>query len=323
MCSHRSRGFTLIELLVVIAIIAILIALLLPAVQQAREAARRTQCRNQLKQLGIAMHNYHSAHTVFPPGGLGSTIWNQPTLAGEDQNDSVARAGWVHMILPFIDQGPMYNQMSPYMSGVHGFKHVKEWPGGNSLIQALLCPSDPGAGKNDLWTGTNTKEQRPFANYVVCQGSASSSTGLNLNGMFYQMSSTRVRDVTDGTSNTLMTSEIRIFPEADNGSPIDSESDWRGFFSNTFGVTCWFSTEFPPNTPQADQVRRCINATATGAPCAYVTSGSTRMFARSMHEGGVHAGMADGSVRFLSENINGPLYSYLGQRADNQVLGEF
>ena len=318
------RGFTLIELLVVIAIIAILIALLLPAVQQAREAARRTQCRNNLKQLGLAMHNYHSAHKVFPPGGLGSTLWNQPTISSTaDYNDSVSRAGWTQMILPYIDQAPLYNQMTPYMNGAHGFVHPIDWPGAEQNIPALQCPSDSGSGKNQMWSGTLVLDQRSFGNYVVCQGSTSSSTGLNLNGIFYQMSNTRVRDVTDGTSNTLLTSEIRVVPDGGTASPIDTQSDWRGFYYNIFGVTSWFSTEFPPNTPQADQVRRCRNLASEGTPCVYVASGSTRMFARSMHEGGVHAGMADGSVRFLSENINRALYSYLGQRADNQVLGEF
>ena len=99
------RGFTLVELLVVIAIIGVLVALLLPAIQAAREAARRTQCTNNLKQLGVAMHNYHDTHKVFPPGGFGSTIWSQPANAGNaDTGVSIARAGWMQVILPFIEQ---------------------------------------------------------------------------------------------------------------------------------------------------------------------------------------------------------------------------
>lgn len=320
---QKRRGFTLIELLVVIAIIAILIALLLPAVQQAREAARRSTCKNNLKQIGIAMHNYHETHRVFPPGGLGSTIWSQPTTStGPDYQNAVSRIGWMQMILPFIDQAPLYNQFVPYMNGLDSTGFPMDWPNAETVIPTLLCPSDPGASKQQLWRGSGPALSPVcFGNYVACQGSSSNSTGNNLNGMFYQISNTRMRDVTDGTSNTLMTSEIKIVPESGTSSPIDTSSDWRGLYYNIFGVTCWFSTEFPPNTTQSDRVRRCISK--SDAPCIPALSGSTRMFARSTHTGGAHVGMADGAVRFVSENIDGTLYGYLGSRADGQVLGEW
>lgn len=321
MC-RRSRGFTLIELLVVIAIIAILIALLLPAVQQAREAARRSTCKNNLKQLGIAMHNYHDTHRTLPPGGLGSTIWSQPNYSGyTDYHDSVARAGWMQMILPFIDQAPLYNQFTPYMNGTEPYANPMNWPEADTLIPTLLCPSDPGSGKNQMWRGTGPSlEPVCFGNYVACQGSTSNDTGRNLNGLFYQMSAIRMRDITDGTSNTFLTSEIRLVPEG-SGTPVDTTSDWRGLYYNLFGATCWFSTEFPPNTTQSDIVRRCIDTPQM--PCIQDGGGSQRIFARSQHTGGVHVGLADGSVRFISENIDGQLYGYLGSRADGKVLGEW
>ena len=326
------RGFTLIELLVVIAIIAILIALLLPAVQQAREAARRSQCRNHLKQMGMALHTYHDSHRVFPPGGLGSKVWSQPSMPGNvDTNDSTARATWMQMILPYIDQKPLYDLFVPYMNGANGLVNPISWPKAETLIPVLLCPSDPGAGKDFGWSGTLERDPRCFGNYVVCQGSTGTSLGSDhsatrLNGMFYQMSRTRMSDVTDGTSNTLMTSEIIVVRDAGSATAanLDTSSDWRGMYYNNFGVTSWFSSQFPPNTPQDDVVRRCIDR--ANAPCSWASGGSdtnTRMFARSHHTGGVHAGLADGSVRFINNSINGTLYGLLGSRSDGQVISDY
>ena len=262
------------------------------------------------------MHNYYSTHQVFPPGGLGSTIWSQPTIAGnEDTDDSVARTTWMQQFLPYIDQAPLYKQFAPYMNGTQPFTKPWEWLGNDTLIPTLLCPSDPGAGKNAVATTATF-----LGNYVVCQGSASSSDGKNLNGIFYQMSSTRMRDVTDGTSNTLLTSEIKIIPDTTT-SASNTGNDWRGWYYDNYGVTSWFSTEFPPNSSQSDLVRRCVND--SNAPCTVATSGSTRMFARSQHVGGAHAGLADGAVRFVSENVNGATWGYLGSRADNKVIGAY
>lgn len=325
----KRHAFTLVELLVVIAIIGILVALLLPAIQAAREAARRSECNSNLKQLGLAMHNYHDTHNVFPPGGFGTTLWSHPEQSNPsvypDSGHSVARAGWMQVILPYIEQETLHDQFVPYMNGVHGFVYPGAWPGAETLITTLLCPSDPGAGKNECWSGSSsspTRGPKCFGNYVVCQGLASTPSGRNLNGMFYQRSSTKMRDITDGTSNTLMTSEIKIVPDRSTGTPIDSSADWRGGYYNNYGVSHWFSTEFPPNTTQPDLVRRCVNA--AHAPCipTYEPS-ATRMFARSLHPGGVLAGLADGSVRFISDSVDSTLYAYLGSRKDGNVIGEY
>ena len=312
---RRSRGFTLIELLVVIAIIAILIALLLPAVQQAREAARRSQCRNNLKQLGLAMHNYHDTARVFPPGGIGPELWSDhPTSAALATN----RVSWMPMILPQIDQAPLFNSFVPHLDGTSGNYTPWAWPNADTPIPALMCPSDPGSGKNTLLGFQG--------NYSVCMGSTGSrigtdGTATDLNGMFYQMSSTRMRDLTDGSSNTLLAGENMVFDDVSGSA--DSSNDWRGAYFDNYGVTSWISTEFPPNTIQVDRLRRCINK--PNAPCTFTTAAdsNTVMYVRSYHEGGAHGLLADGSVRFISENISTVTWNRLGSRADGNVIGEF
>jgi prepilin-type N-terminal cleavage/methylation domain-containing protein len=211
--SPRSRAFTLIELLVVIAIIAILVALLLPAVQQAREAARRTQCKNNLHNIGLALHNYMDSFRVFP-FGKGPSYQGVPVYARWSQHA---------MILPYIDQGPLYNTIdfnygpeTPGMAGVINFMPPSTNPGGQNaaasraLIPAFLCPSDPVAGTAG-WPGAN--------NYVGNQGGwlcdrSDTPGGPNDNspsevqtGVFYFLSRCSSRDFVDGMSQTAMFSE--------------------------------------------------------------------------------------------------------------------
>lgn len=316
------RGFTLIELLVVIAIIAVLIALLLPAVQQARAAARRMQCRNNLKQLGLAMHNYHGAHGVFPPGGIGRDMYPPGDME---------RIGWVVMILPFIEQGAIYQQFQPYINGQDHSPNANPlwWPGADVTISSLVCPSDPQSVK--------TRRVRPsgfvsafFGNYGVCMGSTAaqsggSASGQELNGIFHIGSDTSISDIADGTSNTLLASEFRVFTDRSTGSiPIANAADWRGMYYNNWGVTSWITTLFPPNTTQPDIVLRCRNDMEQ-APClpGGLSGEGSRMYARSAHAGGVNACLADGSVRFISQSVDRDTYRLLGSRADGKVVGEF
>src|SRR5262245_49685061 len=200
---RRCTGFTLIELLVVIAIIAILIALLLPAVQQAREAARRTECKNHLKQIGIALHNYHDTFRIFPPGEVGSSLWPQ----GDD-----SQWGWAVMILPYIDQAPLYNLLSP------GTNSLRQALNNATLLKALqtpipyyLCPTDP---SNQLNTDRRLG-QANGPNALVATGSFIANHGVcawaqgsgRLPGMFAHNDGARIRDITDGTTNTFMVGE--------------------------------------------------------------------------------------------------------------------
>jgi len=347
------RGFTLIELLVVIAIIAVLIALLLPAVQQAREAARRTQCKNNLKQFGLALHNYHDTHNAFPPrqGGSGS------------QNAGAAHRGAINgfvMLLPFYEQQNLSNQIMNDNPQQAPWNNTTYW---NQVLPMLNCPSD-GTG------GPPNGTQRGRSSYAFCTGDdlADSQNGTYPNalapkpsrGMFGVYRTYTFGDISDGTSNTIAISE-RIRPNSatsigaisqaavttpleclprltNNGyaagstytadtSPGFRWGDGRAFFTA-------FNTILPPNKAS------CFATTSNGVtradhwgPAIYTAS--------SRHTGGAQVLMGDGSVRFVSENINSgnssvapPLnngggqspygvWGALGTKAGGEVTGDF
>ena len=299
------RGFTLIELLVVIAIIAILIALLLPAVQQAREAARRSTCKNNLKQIGLAMHNYLDTHTVLPYGWAWDTGYGPLTRS---------RESWMQQILPYVDQAPLYNKyIQENFAYVHGSSHRY------TVIPALVCPSNPGADSGRNFRG----------NYGVCSGKTNGSwVSTNGTGMFYRYSKTKTRDVTDGTSNTIMAGEGVVRPDGASASTPWGEvgNYWGGGCSHHGGA---FNTEEPPNSPVPDCNYTCANYNMPNFPCAGYNSGpvsctgSARTYARSFHVGGVHILLADGAVRFASENIDLGTWQALSTRAGQEIIGEF
>jgi len=314
--SLRHRGFTLIELLVVIAIIAVLIALLLPAVQQAREAARRSQCKNQLKQIGLAMHNYHDSHLLFPPGILGEL--NATGVSGKLQYPST----WMQQVLPYLDQAPLYNQLSLRFatnSAVHSY------PERMIVVPVLCCPSDPQAPK--VATSTKPTADLGFAgNYAMCAGSgllapASDVHGTARNGMFYALSKTRMRDMIDGTSNTIMASELLLTQDA---GITATTQDLHGqyYFGRRGGVL--FSTDRPPNTPSGDSLTSCIHR-PPASPCTIASMGTGQnavVYARSMHTGGAHCLRADGAVTFSSSNIDRGVFQSLGTREGGEVVSE-
>jgi prepilin-type N-terminal cleavage/methylation domain-containing protein len=193
------RGFTLIELLVVIAIIAILIALLLPAVQQAREAARRSQCRNNMKQIGIALHSYHDTHNVIPPAGIYRFGGNSPyASAGNPSSYS-----WITMILPYMDQAPLYNAINfsaplwPQMLPGSTTNRIA-----SQILPAFICPSDESYGAGNI-------HQVAWTNYAGAEGyDWHTRPGNRLNGVFQMVEQIRIKDVTDGTSNTVFVGEV-------------------------------------------------------------------------------------------------------------------
>ncbi len=240
---RRREGFTLIELLVVIAIIAILIALLLPAVQQAREAARRTQCRNNLKQIGLALHNYVDAHSALPPGSIMLLNATGSTFNGHGWT-------WQASILPYLDQGPLFNAIQgPDGMGneLGGSTSGKPLVAKATTLAVLWCPSQP-----DVRNGSQKSAGYQTSNYngnmgtrigngndnCICTGVATVNDMLtnawgcaNGNGIFYPNSSNRFRDVTDGLSNTIFVSEV---PDSggDAIGEFDAGCDRRAIFSN-------------------------------------------------------------------------------------------
>lgn len=327
---RRRQGFTLIELLVVIAIIAILVALLLPAVQQARESARRTQCKNNLKQIGLALHNYHDIYGTFPPGRTRNT-YSGITSAWYTGNIS-----WLPRLLPQIDQAPLYNKINWNLgfgtSGTDGHGGVNGTnPTGarRQIVPAFRCPSDPGNG-GVPWTtpagvrvtGAAPNSGYASGNYVGSVGRATRLTGNPL-GVFGQNTKARFRDFTDGTSNTLAVSEVVIgfYREGvnDSGNNTVCTAGSKDTSSTRQAGYSWFYTYYPQaaffNTFVAPNNKLSVD-------CG-VNSDRVNQAARSMHVGGVQATLCDGSVRFISENIDLGTWANLGNKADGNVLGEF
>jgi len=330
MMKSRFRGFTLIELLVVIAIIAILIALLLPAVQQAREAARRTQCKNNLKQWGLALHNYHDTFTIFPYGH------QQELYAGQERR----RDNWFQRVLPYIEQANMYAayEALPRTNAFMGeYIHRITLQNIVGPISGGSCPSDP----NSPGRGGNGGTTAFQSNYAVCGGVGQAVTMdpttriftvTNRNipqtntgtGLFYMNSNSGIRTCTDGSSNTLLMSEGVIRNKLAGWG--DLGGIWGGAPHGAFA----FSTAESPNTTVPDRVYSCKATLTTGAPngapCENGNAGGLPgrwVFARSYHTGGVQATLADGSVRFISDNIDRQTWMKLGMCADGQTIGEF
>lgn len=292
---NRSRkGFTLIELLVVIAIIAILIALLLPAIQQAREAARRAQCKNNLKQIGLALHNYHDTVGMFP-------------FASPSTN----RYGWMVKILPYMEQSALYQDISPWGQFFGNFDpyggsfDTSGIPGEpeSTIIAGYRCPSS--AVQADIYDNYAT------ANYVGCAGGGLRSPGSNpefgsfTTGVIYSSSRVRMRDVSDGTSNTFLVGEAEEDPNVVNA--LENTPIWAG--QTGAGV---------------QESRSAYDKSKINSSYGCFSSG---------HSGGAHFLFCDGSVHFISENIHSNdsygnpsgygLYQRLAMKADRQVIGEF
>ena len=332
----KRRGFTLIELLVVIAIIAILIALLLPAVQQAREAARRTQCRNNLHQLGLGMHNYHDTHQHFPPGHMGSVPWMDSCPGGD-----CGLWAWPAMLLPYIDQAPLFNLLQPN----NPFNLPQRTSNATTLAEmqkplALFrCPSDVGPPTNSqLKVPTLTAGNGNCTNNNCVPVATSNYVGSNhswelerdlWNGVFGRaqrlgslaspaqgtMRCTSVRDVADGTSNTFaigerawMLNNVTLRAATVYGCNDDSDNHSRQGLVYNMAAGRYKLNETNPTT--------CPNC--------------SRGFS-SVHEGGAHFLLCDGSVKFISENIDhnnagsaiDSTYERLIAVRDRQAVGDF
>lgn len=333
------RGFTLIELLVVIAIIAILIALLLPAVQQAREAARRTHCKNNLKQIGLALHNYVDAFLLFPPSACIAT--------GSAANNG----SWsVHgRILPQLEQSNLGNLVDLTVAW------DTQLAIDNVRVPVYACPSDalgetvrdPGSGRPRLYPTTYGVNMGTWFIFDL-------ATGRGGDGMFHPNSRIGFGSVRDGTSNTLLASEVKAWtpygrntPPADTAVPSspatiasyvaacsDKKLSGSDATKNT-GHTEWcdgrvhhegFTTTLVPNTLVAyDDAGVTLDVDYNSWQEGRLGGGPTyaAITSRSYHTGGVQSVLADGSVRFVSESIALPVWRTLGTRAGGEVTGDF
>ncbi|MBI1312558.1 DUF1559 domain-containing protein [bacterium] len=340
------HGFTLIELLVVIAIIAVLVALLLPAVQQAREAARRSSCKNNLKQLGLALHNYESIHSVFPPN---------MTPGGTNYRYSAGNWGVLAHLSPLMDQAGVYGLMnleSPtycLVGSAYEICDPNNKLAAGMTISSYLCPSDHG---RSVGSGYGVAAFGP-ANYVANLGSGLKVTAsgnqhgspYDADGVMYADSSIRLADITDGTSNTAAMSETLLGEGTTSSSGATPPADPSRVYayldtypSTVSDAAClapnrwnldqhrgflWFSGEmrnssynhyYLPNDKRWD----CItNAAALG----YTAIGWKA--ARSLHNGGVHLLLCDGSVRFVTDSVDTAVWHGLGTRSGNEDVGEY
>jgi len=315
----RARAFTLIELLVVIAIIAVLVAILLPAVQQAREAARASQCRNNLKQYGVALHSYHETYGSFPIGGTGDRDW-------------APRVSWQVRVLPFLEQTQLYNLID--MTGKTASAIEATLADGRKAsevrIAVALCPSEPNGETRNGWAqgsyaGSMGSQWSPSTNaacapYQVYAEKTSPDWGktlvkATLSGMFSRQGAVvRVGDVRDGTSNTLHVGEV--IPTC----LADSRGSWSFATSvcNAEGQTLAPINDFTTCDLMGP------NRRITNPSCVSQDNWNYSFGFRSNHVGGAHFLMADGAVRFLSENIDhANTYQALGGRADGKKIGDF
>jgi prepilin-type N-terminal cleavage/methylation domain-containing protein len=338
---RKKNGFTLIELLVVIAIIAILIALLLPAVQQAREAARRTQCKNRLHQIGFALHSYHNSYETLPPGVV--------NRVGPIQNQAKGyHHSWLVALLPYIDQPVLAESIDPLLS-IYDEKNLKSR---QIIVPVYLCPSDPAS---ELSLPVNNAVA--LSSYAGNHHHRSGAIDTNNHGVLFLNSRVRHKDIYDGTAHTLMVGEAKRFPEdlgwasgtracLRNGGIMVNETPEGSRYYNDPSANPAFELavdeemfgEFDgsyENIYTDEMSEDGMGAEEDGEqseksevllpPSPEKPSGfeyDPGGFG-SHHVGGTQFLICDGSVRFISENIDIPTYQHLLDRADGIEVSDF
>ncbi|QDU39980.1 putative major pilin subunit [Maioricimonas rarisocia] len=315
----RRRGFTLIELLVVIAIIAVLIALLLPAVQQAREAARRTQCKNNIMQLGLALHNYHMAHETLPPGCVNST--------GPVEEKPVGyHVGWIVQILPYIGERVAWNHFT-FDGGVYTKENVEVR---QHTIPMLMCPSNPMRSEGQ-------------SHYAACHHDVDEPIDNDNNGVMFLNSRIRFRDISDGRAYTILVGEALISARPlgwasgtwstlrNTGPAINAVTtqDLNAVPLDEFTTDLYYDEDYSVPEGLGD-----AQEDEAGPPAAEVFDEIDPRIAEleqkhdlhgfsCSHDGGVHVCLADGAVRFLNQRMNTETYRQLGHRSDGELVGDF
>lgn len=305
MSPRLKSGFTLIELLVVIAIIAILIGLLLPAVQKVRAAAARSSCSNNLKQWGLAMHNYNDTNNRLP----WASTWSPRTT-------------WVCPMWPYVEQSALagqYNYTLGFFQAPNGGPTSSTSNLVCAQVKTYFCPADRGAPA--YWMGDPYYRSR--GNYVVNWGNTTDPGPSNPSAVApfgYSDGSTtprntRLVDMTDGLSNTLLMSEVLM--------PPDASGDFRGDVINNDRGCMNFMTNNTPNSSAPDIILNYGTITTNDPMMPYSTGANTQVAARSRHTGGVNTVFGDGSIHFLTNSITLSTYQAMGTMNDGLVLGNY
>jgi len=302
-------AFTLVELLVVIAIIGILIALLLPAVQAAREAARRSQCSNNLKQIALALHNYHDSLKVFPPSstsGFGAGAWNYPGAGPSDP--SIHLHSFASLLLPYLEQTTIADQIDYRVSSLDPANRAMA----SQVLPFYRCPSYAGEDFSDhpLYVTTVGYDKFAIRNYVTIGATTvvGLSGALPADGVMFPGSKTGFRDVIDGASNTIAFAETREERSATwiDGTSAAVAARWADLTSPTFGgntVSINHAIYFPEGV--------------------FPNSIGQEWGPSSFHPGGAQHALLDGSVTFLSETLDATVYDALTTRSGGEVIGEY
>ncbi len=313
--SHRRSGFTLIELLVVIAIISVLIALLLPAVQAAREAARRAQCVNNLKQIGLGLHNYFESRNALPGADMVYNSANPTELSALSQ------------VLPYLEQSSVYNSINCDFS----YQDPNNLTAMMTVINGFICPSDLPDAIPSL--GGQTNYMANMGSGIVWQAAIGSNAGLpQPNGVFYGDSATTFAAITDGLSNTTFFSE-RVLADGNNAivSPIADVFFSPGFpttpddaMQQCLAVNIWnLANQFPlfMGAPWLCGQHIFLHVTPPNSrSCGFFIALRAVMPPSSHHPGGVNAGFCDGSVKFVKDSVNLQTWRALGTRAGGEVV---
>ncbi len=281
------RAFTLVELLVVIAIIGILVSMSLPAVQAAREAARRTSCLNNVAQIGLAVHSYEFHFEALPPG---VTNPDGP-IRNEPQGNHVS---WIVRILPYMEENALFRNFD-MAAGAYAPANAKVRA---SEISTLECPSDPGQFLNEKATAANSS-------YAGCYHDVESPIDKDNHGLLFLNSKVRYSDIEDGSSKTLLLAETVVSPDG-----LGWVSGTRATLRNTSAID-----QPKPENVGTDEA---AGGPKEKAAALLVVGGFS-----SNHPGGINAGLADGSTRFISEFIDVELWHQLGNRADGQIMKPF
>lgn len=335
----RQRAFTLIELLVVIAIIAVLIALLLPAVQQAREAARRTQCKNNLKQIGLALHNYHDQTMKFPAAMIWANYGSSPNslIAANaiPNSGSLGQMGpsWMVGLLPYIDQAAIFNAMNFNVS----MTVAPNTTNASASINALYCPSDSYANAGNKCTqfgGTWARNNYAASGYGAAGLQGMANVGTADRGLMGINGWNNISACTDGTSNTVAVWEVRA-----GWSPTDPRGVWAngrpggGMIMNCLNPDPSFGTGDCYGINEGGYLNGSLHSNGddiwggtTDNPSIGMggwPNGDGQAGPKSLHVGGVHALLADGTVRFINNNLNGKIMRNLIGMQDGQIVGEF